>query len=176
MQQQVPEMHCPRCGNLLDGITSVGHENAPKPGENSVTVCCYCGQISFIEEGGALRIATAEEKESMLKADPMLHIAIHAAEAFRNVPEKSFCPNCGQECIGILGVGVGRPDLGTVVGTVAVCGYCADILIVEANFQLRPATIEEKKHQMATNPALAVSLRTVHRMIAQRKARRARFN
>ncbi len=50
--------NCPTCKKLLDGFTSVDHDN--KPEEGDVTVCAYCNEVLQFNGDMSLKLASAE--------------------------------------------------------------------------------------------------------------------
>ncbi len=55
-----PAPSCPVCARVLDGWTSIGHLNRPKPGDFSI--CAYCLAALAFTEDLALRRQTDEER------------------------------------------------------------------------------------------------------------------
>lgn len=56
--------YCPVCKKLLNGFTSVDHQNSPKPGD--VTVCTSCNGILQFNESMGLKLAPVEVIEKYM--------------------------------------------------------------------------------------------------------------
>ena len=77
----------PACRKTLDGFSSVGHDNAPSPGD--ITVCAYCqAALVFLENG--LRLMTADEFDALPAEDRegllRVGIALHLFETTKRPP------------------------------------------------------------------------------------------
>ena len=64
MSQVVKETHCKTCLHVLDRVSAVGDKDQGAC-EGAISVCIYCGVISFFDADLNLREATPEEIEEI---------------------------------------------------------------------------------------------------------------
>lgn len=80
-----PSPRCPKCAKILDGWSSVGHENMPKDGD--VTLCAYCRTLlTFRITNGvaSFQYLLPSEFEALPRSTRMeLRRAQHAIEQLR---------------------------------------------------------------------------------------------
>lgn len=50
--------HCPTCKKLLDGFTSVDHDNKPQAGD--VMICVYCNEVLQLADDMSMKLASPE--------------------------------------------------------------------------------------------------------------------
>jgi hypothetical protein len=90
---RMPFLHCPACGNRIDGATGVSLDEQPiRPKAGNFSVCLYCATLLIFEENVAslsrlgVRRAAACEAEAM-RSDPqqaeLLTRMLAAARALR---------------------------------------------------------------------------------------------
>lgn len=74
---------CPECNSKNDGYTNVsGTESAPDDGD--VSICAYCGTISWfrVSPTGTIKLERASEAETkMLMEDPYIRRALASLRA-----------------------------------------------------------------------------------------------
>jgi hypothetical protein len=73
----MPSSNCFSCGEELNGVTCVGDDAIPEPGD--VTVCIHCGHIMAFGESLKLRELIDEELVA-IAGDPNI-LAVQAARA-----------------------------------------------------------------------------------------------
>jgi hypothetical protein len=61
IQADVPERRCPSCRAKLEAVTSLKHNDQPKPGD--ISVCLYCAAVLQFGNGMTLRAVPKEEWE-----------------------------------------------------------------------------------------------------------------
>lgn len=75
----IPASKCPRCEILLDDATAAYEENSvPKPGD--VSVCVYCGVLSYFGEDLTLQEFTRDELNQLRAEAPNVYKQIKTAQ------------------------------------------------------------------------------------------------
>ena len=74
--------HCPSCNRIVDGFTSLNHDQHPLP--DDVTMCAYCDTILQFTDGLGLKIASQEAAEAYHQ---------YMMELFDTLPYKKIFPN-----------------------------------------------------------------------------------
>lgn len=74
---RIPFLHCPVCGHLVDGMTSVSQTDvSATPTEGAVTVCLYCASMLIVEHSFAgaspwrLRLISKVERVDVKRNNP----------------------------------------------------------------------------------------------------------
>ena len=77
-----PAPGCPACRAVLDGWTSVHHEDEPQAGD--FTICAYCLEgLTFTADMRLRRLTPAERAEFMAMPDTQSALAALRAAPFR---------------------------------------------------------------------------------------------
>lgn len=65
----MPSQHCPSCGHHMDATTDPsGNAHSPQPGD--VSLCFYCGDLSWFGSNLMLKAMTPEESIEIMNELP----------------------------------------------------------------------------------------------------------
>jgi hypothetical protein len=142
---------CPGCGGKLN--VAVGRDTRQAVQPHNPGFCPGCLSIVLITFDMRLRLATAEERDELLRRPdlpPSVRHALLGATAIKTKPRT--CPSCFQTLSNVSGMGYRKADAQPKPGDRVICDVCAAILVFTDDGGMRLATDEERAELLTAHP------------------------